>query len=153
MKMLKIIIWIIIAIIIVIQFIPASYPEVIAENDNDLMKNNAIPQDISMILKNSCYDCHSNETHYPWYSYVAPVKWLVIRDVRLGRNGLNFSEWERLKSREKISLLSDMAEEVDAGNMPMPIYTLLHRSASLDEDQKKLMADWTEKMMNDIFGE
>jgi len=153
MKILKVIIWIIGAIFIIIQFIPVSYPEVIEENKNDLIKNNIISEDIALILRTSCYDCHSNETHYPWYSYIAPAKWLVIRDIKLGRDALNLSEWQDLKPRDKIKLLSNMSEEVEDGNMPMPVYTLIHRNASLNDDQKKLLIDWTEEMMNDIFGE
>jgi hypothetical protein len=153
MKILKFVIWIVIAILIIIQFIPVSYPEDSKETGNDLIRNNALSEEISTILKTSCYDCHSNETHYPWYSYIAPAKWLVIRDIRLGREGLNFSEWENLKPRDQISLLDGISEEVEAGSMPMPIYTLIHRNAILEDDQKKLLIDWTEKMINDIFGE
>jgi len=153
MKTIKVLIWIILGALIIIQFIPVSYPEVIGENKDDLIKNSDIPDDITLVLRTSCYDCHSNETKYPWYSYIAPIKWLIIRDIDYGRDDLNFSEWHNLKPRDKIKLLNAISEEVEEGNMPMPIYTLIHRNASLDDDQKKLLIDWTEHMMNDILVE
>jgi hypothetical protein len=153
MKIFKIIIWVLLGLFILIQFFPVTYPETVEVNGNDLVKNNTISKDVELILKTSCYDCHSNETRYPWYSYVAPVKWLVIRDIKLGRGDLNFSDWSALKTRDKIKLLDEIAEEVDEGNMPMPIYTVIHRNAALDEERKKILIGWTEQMMNDILGE
>ena len=153
MKVLKIIIWILIGSLIILQFIPVKYPETSEDNEHDLVQSGAIPEEVAMILKTSCYDCHSNETRYPWYSYVAPVKWPVIKDINEGREELNLSEWDLLKVTDKIKMLDEMAEEVGDGNMPLPIYTLMHRKASLDETQRTVFKDWTAQMMNDILGE
>jgi hypothetical protein len=153
MKILKIIGWTVLGLIILIQFIPVSYPDKAEVNRNDLFQTGSIPEEVESILRTSCYDCHSNETHYPWYSYIAPVKWLVVRDVDEGRSELNFSEWNNLDIRDKIKLLDGIAEEVEDGKMPMPIYTLVHRSASLNEERKQVVIDWTEQMMLDILGE
>jgi hypothetical protein len=153
MKLIKIIIWIIVIAILIIQFLPVSYPKVVKENPNDLIRNSEISDEVIHILKTSCYDCHSNETRYPWYAYVAPVKWLVIRDVDLGRKDLNFSEWDNMKPRDKIKLLNAISEEIEGDNMPLLIYTITHRSASLDDEHKTLIIDWTEEMMNNILGE
>lgn len=153
MKILKITIWLVLAIFVILQFIPNTYPEVIKSNEFDLIQTGKVPSEIEQILKTSCYDCHSNETTYPWYAYIAPVSWLVVRDVKQGRSDLNFSEWANLKSRDKIKLLDEIADEVDEGNMPMPIYTITHRDASLDDNQKQVLVKWTEDMMNDILGD
>lgn len=153
MKILKIAIWLVLAIFVILQFIPNTYPEVVKSNEHDLIQTGMVPDEIELILRTSCYDCHSNETKYPWYAYVAPVSWLVVRDVKQGRTDLNFSEWASLKSRDKIKLLDEIAEEVDEGNMPMPIYTITHGGASLDDNQKQLLVKWTEDMMNDILGD
>jgi len=153
MKILKITIWAVLALFVILQFIPNTYPEVIKSNEHDLILTGNVPDEIEQILRTSCYDCHSNETKYPWYAYIAPVSWLVVRDVNKGRNDLNFSEWDSLKSRDKIKLLDEIAEEVDEGNMPMPIYTITHGEASLDDGQKKILVGWTKEMMNDILGE
>ena len=153
MKILKIAIWLVLAIFVILQFIPNTYPEVIKSNEYDLIQTGTVPTDVEQILKTSCYDCHSNETKYPWYAYIAPVSWLVVRDVKQGRSDLNFSEWNNLKPRDKIKLLNEIAEEVDEGNMPMPIYTIIHGDASLDDNQKQVLVKWTEDMMNDILGD
>ena len=153
MKILKISIWLVFAVFVILQFIPNTYPEVIKSNEYDLIQTGMLPDEIEQILRTSCYDCHSNETKYPWYAYIAPVSWLVVRDVKQGRSDLNFSEWDNLKSRDKIKLLDEIAEEVDEGNMPMPIYTITRRDASLDDNQKQVLVKWTEDMMNDILGD
>ena len=153
MKILKITIWVVLALFVILQFIPNTYPEVVKLNEHDLIQTGNVPDEIQRILKSSCYDCHSNETKYPWYAYIAPVSWLVVRDVNKGRDELNFSEWDSLKSREKIKLLDEIAEEVEEGNMPMPIYTVTHGEASLDDSQKQILEEWTKEMMNDILGE
>ena len=153
MKILKITIWVVLALFVILQFIPNTYPEIVKSNENDLILTEDVPEEVGLILRNSCYDCHSNETRYPWYAYIAPVSWLVVRDVKLGRGDMNFSEWNNLKSRDKIKLLDEIAEEVNDGNMPMPIYTLMHGDASLDDVKKQLLVKWTEDMMNDILGE
>lgn len=153
MKLLKIIIWILVGALVITQFIPVHFPETSEVNEADLIQTSIIPDDVALILKNSCYDCHSNETHYPWYSYVAPVKWLVVKDIREGREELNLSDWDLLKAIDKIKALDGMAEEVEEGNMPLPMYTLIHRTASLDEEQRTALKGWTEQMMNDILGE
>jgi hypothetical protein len=112
-----------------------------------------IGEEAGSILKTSCYDCHSNETRYPWYSNIAPAKWLIIRDVSNGREELNFSNWKSLSIKDKIKLLDKIAEEVEDSSMPLPIYTLIHRDATLNEESRKILIDWTEQMMNDLLGE
>ena len=95
--------WILLALVILIQFYPCKIPDSVTENPKDLLLSEQIPEEISVLLKGACYDCHSNETTYPFYSYVAPFKWLITRDVNLGRADLNFSEWGDLKKRENRS--------------------------------------------------
>jgi hypothetical protein len=146
------VIWaIIIIVIIVIQLIPSDRPEVIATNDSDLLKNVNVPDSVSRILKSACYDCHSNETKYPWYAYVAPVSWLVSRDARLGRANMNLSEWETLSKMDKASLLSDIADEVESGEMPMPIYVLMHPEAKLSAMERTLIVRWTDELGEKLF--
>jgi hypothetical protein len=153
MKLLKIAIWILIGSLVIIQFIPFQLPETTDANEHDLIQSGLVPEDVALILRTSCYDCHSNETRYPWYSYVAPTKWLVSKDIREGREEINLSDWDLLKVTDKIKVLDEMAEEVEDGNMPLPIYTVMHPKAALDEAQRNVFKDWTEQMMNDILGE
>ena len=135
----------IVAVFLVLQFIPVEKPEVISNNQHDLIINNKIDTSIKDLIQNSCYDCHSNETVYPLYAYVAPVSWLVIRDTKLGREELNFSEWEDLSKIKKIKNLKKIADEIESNKMPMGIYTLIHRDAKLSEEEKTTLIKWTKE--------
>lgn len=152
-KAVKIPLVILILILVFMQLIPNRLPE-----NNDDLKDDLIslinpPEDVTMILQNSCYDCHSNVSKYPWYSYVAPVSWLVAKDVQEGREELNFSEWATLSKRQQIKAMSDIAEEVEEGKMPLDIYTYLHRDAILSEEQIELITTWTKSVSNDLLNE
>ena len=145
--------WILLALVILIQFYPCKIPDSVTENPKDLLLSEQIPEEISVLLKGACYDCHSNETTYPFYSYVAPFKWLITRDINLGRADLNFSEWGDLKKREKIKVLSEIAEEVEEGNMPFPPYKITHAEARLTDNQIKGLIAWTEGLSEKIMAE
>lgn len=100
------------------------------------------PVEVMKIIKNSCYDCHSNKTEWPFYSYIAPLSWLVAGDVEHGREELNFSEWYKMPA-EKISRKKEkLVEEVMEGKMPLPIYLYTHSNAELDEMQKQVLRGW-----------
>jgi hypothetical protein len=83
------------------------------------------------ILKRSCYDCHSNETVWPWYSKVAPASWLVVGHVNEGRSRLNFSTWSQYDASQQAGKLREMGEEIKEGGMPLFSYLLLHPKAKL----------------------
>jgi hypothetical protein len=129
--------------LIVIQFIPVELPENKADQSKDIVEDENASDKIKMLLQKSCYDCHSNQTVYPWYSHVAPVSWLVARDTRMGRDELNLSEWAELSKRKKIKILNEIAEEVEEDKMPLKIYTLVHREAALSEEEKNTLIGWT----------
>ena len=82
-------------------------------------------------LKRACYDCHSNQTSWPWYSHVAPVSWLVAGDVKEGRAHLNFSEWTRPGAEGELPSLGEVCEAVTARKMPLRSYVLMHPGAKL----------------------
>ena len=83
----------------------------------------------------ACFDCHSNETHWPWYSNVAPLSWLLQRHVDEGREVLNFSEWQRTYKEA-----GESAETIDEGEMPLQTYVLLHPEARLSLAERKALA-------------
>jgi len=146
------IIWLIlIGLAVIIQFFPSGRPETTADKQADLIANNNLPDSVKQILKTSCYDCHSNETVYPWYAYVAPVSWLVSRDVRIGRKKLNFSEWENLDKIKKATQLDNISDEVDDEEMPMPIYLVMHSDAKLTQEQRNALIAWTEDYADSLF--
>jgi hypothetical protein len=100
------------------------------------------PADVHAILKRSCYDCHSNETRWPWYSRVAPASWLVARDVRRGREDLNFSEWPAFDFEDQEVALSDIVKQIDKGKMPLPVYLVMHPGARLSESERGRLLEW-----------
>ena len=133
---LKIALIILIVILVAIQFIPVdkTNPTVTAELD--------APLEIRSVFKTSCYDCHSNETVWPWYSNIAPVSWLVAGDVNDARAHLNFSEWENLSRKDRVKMKEEIWEEIEDEKMPLWKYNILHPDASLKQKDKDLIRDW-----------
>ncbi len=103
------------------------------------------PAEVMNLLKRSCYDCHSNESKWPWYSQVAPVSWLVTKDVNDGRKHLNFSLWQGFEEGRKLKKFKEIAEEVGEGEMPMAIYLKLHPEAKLTPAQTTLLVEWARR--------
>jgi len=102
-----------------------------------------VPPEVAGILTRACQDCHSNQTVWPWYSRIAPVSWLTIHDVNEGRGELNFSEWSRYTARRQDRKLKEICEQVERGEMPMPIYTVTHPQAKLTASDRKTICVWS----------
>lgn len=103
--------------------------------------------EMEKILRSACYDCHSNETNYPWYSNVAPVSWMLKDHIEEGREHLNFSKWGSFPLKKQNHKLHECAEEVEEGEMPLNSYTWTHGDASLSSAQKEKLAAWFESLM------
>jgi hypothetical protein len=101
--------------------------------------------DVKSVLRRVCYNCHSNETVWPWYSGLAPVSWLVGNDVKEGRKHLNFSEWGNYDSGTQFHKLRGIEEELQAGEMPPWYYSLAHRDSRLNASEQSLIVSWTAK--------
>lgn len=151
MKAVKITLIALVAIFIVIQFIPSGMPEVKPEDERSIVHSMLVTENVKDILKTSCFDCHSNQTRFPWYSGIAPSSWLLADHIIEGKSHLNFSEWEDYSRREKIGLLDDIKDEVESGKMPLKSYLLLHRDAKLDEDEARILVNWAEEATEKIF--
>lgn len=108
-----------------------------------------VPPHIEQIFKNSCYDCHSSETKWPWYSNIAPVSWFVVRHVNDGRKWLNFSEWENYDEAKKMKLKKLIFREV-ALAMPLHGYTIMHPSAALSPEDKNAIREWSGVKASDV---
>ena len=115
--------------------VPRANPEVVAPI--------TVPDDVRMVLENSCYDCHSNLTEWPWYSRVAPVSWLVYKDVKKGRDELNFSEWGEYSDRRRDHKLEEVEEKVSEGEMPLKVYLPLHPEARLSDADRQTLIEWS----------
>lgn len=124
------------ATFLVLQLIPLS-----RSNPPELAQP-AMPAEVAEVLKRACYDCHSNQTQWPWYAWVAPISWLVVYDVHEGREHLNFSEWSKLDAAKQTHAFEEIVEVVEKGEMPPAIYTPLHPQAKLSERDKQALIAW-----------
>lgn len=110
-------------------------------NPKPFYKGELVSAVSDQILRNSCFDCHSNETVWPWYANVPPMSFLVHFDVKEGREHLNFSNWDRLTAEEKSDALKESLEEVEEGHMPLPPYILLHPDSVITSDQLRTLKE------------
>ena len=107
----------------------------------------AAPEDVVRILRQSCYDCHSHETAWPWYAQVAPAKWLVREHVDDARSELNFSAWNRYDAEERAHKWEEVAEEVEEGEMPLRSYLIVHRNARLSDDDYRTLVNYAARQV------
>ena len=112
--------------------------------DLPLLAGADAPGEIRSIIDRSCRDCHSEATKYPWYSYIAPVSLVVHDDIRRGREHLNFSRWSEYSLLRRERCLSEIANQVQDGGMPIAIYTFLHRGAKLSQADVDALFAWTQ---------
>ena len=101
-----------------------------------------VPAGVRQRIEGSCFDCHSNETRWPWYSSITPVNFLIANDVKNARARMNFSEWRKHKPGKLQSLLEEIYDQVYNKEMPMKRYTLLHPDAALADIDVKMICDW-----------
>ena len=135
-----------IGVMVVLQFIPIDRSNPETNLKEDFISANNVPENISNIMKDACYDCHSHETVWPWYSYVAPISWSVSGHVTEAREELNFSKWDLYDAKKKDHKLEECVEALTEGWMPESSYVTMHDEAKLsDEVRKDLVVFFKEK--------
>ncbi len=132
----------VLVLLVAIQFFGPKRTNPSVDASKTLQAATAVPADVTAILARSCDDCHTNNTAWPWYTYVAPVSWFIIRHVDSGRRHLNFSKWGEYAPKRQLDKLGEVVELVNEGEMPLTSYTLLHASAKLDPAAKARLAEW-----------
>jgi hypothetical protein len=130
-------------IVVAIQFYRPARTNPPVDQAQSVTATATLPAEVSAVLKRSCYDCHSNETRWPWYSAVAPMSWGVVGHVNEGRGIYNLSEWGTYTTKKRAGILETMCDEVREGGMPLKSYLLLHPEARLAEADWKAICDWT----------
>ena len=110
-----------------------------------------VPAEVQNTLKEACYDCHSNETQYPWYSQVAPVSWWLNAHIKEGREHLNFSTIGALSANDRAEVIGEAAEAVQEAEMPLKSYTWTHLAARLSAEQRSALANWLNANGGDAF--
>ncbi len=127
---------------VLIQFIPGK--KNIGDNDgpNAIAKVVTVNPQVAQILATSCYDCHSNNTEYPWYSAIQPVRFIMDKHTVDGKDELNFSEFSSYTKKRKLHKLDEVVEMLDDDEMPLKSYTIIHGDAKLSIAQKELLKQW-----------
>lgn len=109
---------------------------------NDIVAAHQVPENVANVLHQACYDCHSNNTNYPWYSNFQPVRLWLDDHVHEGKDELNFSEYATYTTKRKLKKLKEIVHELEEGDMPLNSYTWIHKEAVLTPEQKQTIIDW-----------
>lgn len=149
-KILKRTFQILLLAFIVIQFIRPAKNKSEGISNNDITKVYPVPENVQAILKTSCYDCHSNNTVYPWYSQIQPAAWWLNNHIEEGKRELNFSEFASYRVGRQYRKLNEINEQVKEGEMPLDSYLWIHKDAKLDEQQKLTLANWVTSVRDSI---
>jgi heme-binding protein len=128
-----------------IQFVPIDRSNPRVEPSHTIYATLTMPAEVKAIFERSCKNCHSNETDWPWYSYIAPVSWVVGHDVHQARKTMNFSEWGRYSAERKEDKLEEICEQVTRGEMPDRKYAIFHRSAGITSQEREEICQWTDE--------
>ncbi|MES2430642.1 MAG: heme-binding domain-containing protein [Bacteroidota bacterium] len=151
-KIIKPLLLVLLAAFIIIQFFK---PEKNIHPGTDAVKNNITslypaPEDVEHILQTSCYDCHSNNTKYPWYNNIQPVTWWLNHHVNDAKKDLNFDEFATYKLSRQYKKAEQIIDEVKEGKMPLSSYTFIHTEAKLNADQKTAIQNWAAAIMDTL---
>lgn len=150
MKRSKKIAWVLLIVLVIIQFIRPHRNRSDVISQADITNTLNVPVVVHNVLKSACYDCHSNNTNYPWYSNVQPFGWLLSRHIRNAKAELNFNDFGTYTKRRQISKLDGIANSIEDGSMPLSSYKLLHKKARLSKEDKSLIIDWVEKVKDSL---
>ncbi|MCC7466398.1 MAG: heme-binding domain-containing protein [Saprospiraceae bacterium] len=140
--MLKKILGALLIALLLIQFIRPAQDNPPTDQAQSFEQVASPPAEITSILKSACYDCHSNETVYPWYSKIAPVSWWLANHINEGREHLNFSVYGQVSAEDKGKVMEEIAEVIQKNEMPLASYTWLHPEAKLSDAQKNTLVQW-----------
>ncbi len=129
------------AVFFVIAMVAMQFIPIDTSNPSDRGQP-AAPPEVTAILRRACYNCHSNETSWPWYARLAPISFLLSSDVREGRKELNFSIWDRYDGRRKGRKLKEIIKQVKEGDMPPWYYVPVHPEAKLSDADRDAIMKW-----------
>lgn len=150
MKVVKKIALVLLVAFVGLQFIPTERNQSDSVPSTDFMLINNVPENIQNKLQVSCYDCHSNNTQYPWYNKIQPVAWFLEDHVKEGKAELNFNEWDSLSNRRKASKLKSIISQIEDDKMPLSSYTLIHRDAVFSDTEKQELIQWMTQLKDSI---
>jgi hypothetical protein len=140
--------WLLVFIVafILIQFIQPARNKNGQVLQTDITRTFTVPATIKAILEAACYDCHSNNTRYPWYANIQPGGWWLAKHINYGKEEINFSEFGSYSPRRQANKLRSIENSINDGSMPLSSYTLLHKDARLTNEQKAQLIAWVSKL-------
>ncbi len=150
MSLTKKILLAILIVLIAIQFIQPTHNKNERVLPTDVTNTYSVPENVETIFRNACYDCHSNNTHYPWYFNIQPMGWLLANDISKGKDKLNFSEFRSYSTRMQRSKLREIEIAMRDGTMPLAAYKLMHKPARLSKDDKAIIMNWARKTKDSL---
>ncbi len=135
--------------VLVIQVVPAPFRIETAgsETSHSVEADPSVPAPVKAVLRRACMDCHSEQTRVPWYGRVAPVSWMLARDVGKGREAMNLSRWLQERPSMRMALAAIACEDVRSGRMPPPAYSMMHPEARLSPRDIEALCKWSEELM------
>ena len=136
---------------VAIQLIQPAHNKSGQVSPTDFTKAFTVPQNLQNILQSACYDCHSNNTAYPWYSRIQPMAWILKRHIDNGKAKLNFSDFGSYSFRRQVSKLREIANQVKDDEMPLSSYKTMHEKANLNADEKRLIVNWMNNTADSII--
>ncbi|MEP6617358.1 MAG: heme-binding domain-containing protein [Ginsengibacter sp.] len=149
-RTIRLILIILLVIFVIIQFIRPAKNISPGLNNYDISNRYSMSPEVQKIFQNSCYDCHSNNTRYPWYWQVQPVTWWMNGHISDAKREVNYSQFLSYPARKQFKKIEATDEEVQKGDMPLPSYTIIHRTAKLNDEQKKLVKAWADSVLNQL---
>ena len=149
-RWLNLIFIVVLAILVGIQFIRPARNNVMQPTGKEIAVRYPVPDSVERILQQSCYDCHSNNTRYPWYANVQPVGWFLNHHITEGKHELNFDEFAAYAPRKQFHKFEAMEHEVNDGDMPLESYLLIHRDAKLSPEQTAMLVAWSKAMRDSM---
>jgi Haem-binding domain len=152
MKLIKKISAILIVLLIVMQFFrpTKNINGSTAAFNNDISKVLNVPANVQLMMQTSCYDCHSNNSKYPWYANVQPVAWWLNHHIEEGKQEINFNEFATYRLRRQYRKLQEIVDQIKEDEMPMSSYTLIHKNATLSAEQKNIIITWATASMDSM---
>jgi hypothetical protein len=115
-------------------------------SENDISKVYALPTEVQNVFTQKCYDCHSNNTHYPWYIHIQPIGWWMASHIKEAKDELNFSEFKTYNQKQVSHKLEELVEVLEDGSMPLPSYVWLHSEAKVTAEETQAIKSWVQSL-------
>jgi hypothetical protein len=149
MKLWKKIVVALAAVFVILQFVRPE-KNIGTSSAHTIAQRFTVPSGVETILRRSCYDCHSNNTVYPWYAEIQPAGWFLAKHIRAGKRGLNFDEYSTYRLMKQYRRLQDISDQIENDEMPLPSYLIIHKDARLGASEKNELVKWCAAMQDSM---